>query len=101
MYIRGEEGDNLSRGEASGVAESLQDAVDGVEGLRDGQVWCWLGRVGAANEHREARSTGTVAHADSTGKLNAASRKAGVISTMYNQHYRRETHKSAVVRLWR
>ena len=71
IYSRGEKSDNLSGGESSGVRETGEDAVNGVERLRDSQIGGGLGRVRAADEDVELRSTGAVAEADGTGELDA------------------------------
>ncbi len=67
--VRGEEGDDLSGGEASGVGETRKDAVDGVERLGDGQVGGGLGGVRTAEEDVELRCTGAVRETDGTGQL--------------------------------
>ena len=72
--VRGEECNDLGGGEASGVRETGEDAVDGVERLRDGQVGGGLGRISAADEDVELRSTGAVAKADSASELDALQR---------------------------
>lgn len=48
MTLRGEKGNDLRGGEASGVIEASEDGVDGVGGLGDGQVGSRLGGVCAA-----------------------------------------------------
>ena len=72
--VRSEERDDLGGGEASGVREAGEDAVDGVERLRDGQVGSGLGCISAADEDVELRSTGAVAEADSASELDASQR---------------------------
>ena len=67
--VRGEEGNDLSSGEASSIGEAGQDAVDGVERLRDGQVGGGLGSVHTAKEDVELRSTGAVGDTDGAGEL--------------------------------
>ena len=71
--VRGEEGNDLSSGEASSIGEAGQDAVDGVERLRDGQVGGGLGSVHTAKEDVELRSTGAVGDTDGTGELDEVS----------------------------
>lgn len=48
MCLRCEKGNNLCGGEASGISEASEDGVNGIGGLRDGQVGGGLGSVHAA-----------------------------------------------------
>ena len=77
--VRHEQGDDLGSGEATdlgeGIVEAGEDGVDGVEGLRHGQVGRGLSRVGTANEDVELGSTGAVAEADGTRELDAVGRR--------------------------
>ncbi len=74
IYLRAKESHNLFGGKATRIIETLQDAVDGVEGLWDGQVGRGLGGIRTADEHRETRSTRTVADTDGTSELDATGR---------------------------
>ena len=71
--MRGEEGDDLGGREAADarerVLEAGEDAVDGVERLRDGLVGRGLGGVGAANEDVQLGSTGAVRDTNGTSQL--------------------------------
>ena len=71
--VRGEEGDDLGGREAADarerVLEAGEDAVDGVERLRDGLVGRGLGRVGAADEDVQLGSTGAVRDTNGTSQL--------------------------------
>ena len=74
--VRSQERDDLGGGEASGVRETGEDAVDSVERFRNGQIGRGLGGIGAAEKHCETGGTGAVGHTNGTSKLDAR-RKGG------------------------
>ena len=69
--LRNEESYDLCGRKATSVIEPLEDAVDGVEWLRNSEVGRGLGGVCTTDEDVEARGTRAVGNTNSTGQLNA------------------------------
>ena len=67
--VRGEEGNDLGRGEASGVSKAGEDAVDGIKRLWHGLVLCRESRVLTAQKELKTGSTRAVRDADSAREL--------------------------------